>query len=269
MSPVPNIIWSFWDSPEPPELVKRCVASWREWHPTYAIRLLNRDTVKDWIRLPDLPFIDSPARYADVLRLALIREYGGWWMDASIFAYTTVDTLIKPAAAATAAATSWFPQWQPQPLDLVGYFIDNMTVDARYPMIENWMFGAPKGSRFVAQWCDEFMGIDDVDSYVTRTEQSGVDVSGIGGMKNYLAMHVAAQAVLQRREDGVGAFNMSLHSVFEGPFKYLGDAGWDTSAALALVCDDPDKKYKRTFLKLRGSDRYLIDTPEKIRCFTG
>ena len=195
-------------------------------------------------------FIDSPARYADVVRIALIAEYGGWWLDATIFAYTSVETLVgnRPNA------------------DFVGYYIDNFRVDPRYPVIENWMFGAPLKSNFARLWKDEFFSIDrkgGVDAYIADVEMSGVNVSGIT-MKTYLVMHVAAQVVIQRQLPSLD--KLVLHSVYDGPFKLQGAADWDGKRIVETVCGSGGNEYKKSFLKLRGIDRTALEDAD-VKCF--
>ncbi len=89
----PKIIWTFWDQPERPFLVDRCIKSWRQYNPEWELRLLDRDTA---LRLVDMTaFQDRPdiplQMFTDILRLKLLLKYGGVWVDATLFCTQALD----------------------------------------------------------------------------------------------------------------------------------------------------------------------------------
>lgn len=89
---VPNIIWTCWlqGFKQAPELVKACLASQKRCLNTGEHRTLSVEIYHKWVEIPD--FIEQKykkgiipaALFSDILRLAVLKKYGGIWMDASV-----------------------------------------------------------------------------------------------------------------------------------------------------------------------------------------
>ncbi len=88
-----KIIWQYWHQGEEnaPLLIKKCFESVRKFHPDYEVKVLSFDTINDYVILPEkyygllkqgkIPI----AIFSDILRLYLLRQYGGIWIDATIY----------------------------------------------------------------------------------------------------------------------------------------------------------------------------------------
>jgi hypothetical protein len=84
MSSFRNIIWTYWTG-DIPDILLTCKYSWKEHLTGWDIRWLNKDKLGKYnIPLPknfdELP----PAAQSDTIRLGLLYEYGGVWLDATI-----------------------------------------------------------------------------------------------------------------------------------------------------------------------------------------
>ncbi len=90
---VPKIIWSAWlqGLDNAPEMVKVCLESQRAHLPGYDVRVLDIDNYTQWVDLPEevtdkyRKGLIPPASFSDLLRLAVLRKYGGVWMDATVY----------------------------------------------------------------------------------------------------------------------------------------------------------------------------------------
>lgn len=90
---ISKIIWSGWlQGPEQaPELVKICCRSQKMSFPDYEQRILTADNYHKWVELPgniEQKFCEGripPALFSDLLRLSVLKRYGGVWMDASVY----------------------------------------------------------------------------------------------------------------------------------------------------------------------------------------
>ena len=85
---VPEVIWSFWEDgfEAAPELVHLCVATWRKYSGFRDVRLLNSENVFSYLDCHQLPktFESLPVQMkSDAIRLAVLAQYGGVWLDAS------------------------------------------------------------------------------------------------------------------------------------------------------------------------------------------
>ncbi|MGZ1164961.1 capsular polysaccharide synthesis protein [Lactobacillus delbrueckii subsp. bulgaricus] len=91
---LPNApIWIFWwqglDSA--PDVVKKCVETIMENSGGHPINLVTKENYKDIVHLPDniLKKLEmgniTLTHFSDILRMALLYEYGGIWMDCTLF----------------------------------------------------------------------------------------------------------------------------------------------------------------------------------------
>ena len=94
-------IWTFWDSGghEPQDsFAKKCAAQWARNCPLWDIKFLDSKTMYDHINRNDLPlnFTSlSPTLRSDFLRLLLLIEHGGLWIDATVKLPENLDWLTR------------------------------------------------------------------------------------------------------------------------------------------------------------------------------
>ena len=80
-------IFCFWEPPERmPGYLKACMKTWRLAFPDFEIVCLNFSTVGNWLSKEDLDVEWVISHYglaqkADAFRIALLRKYGGIWLD--------------------------------------------------------------------------------------------------------------------------------------------------------------------------------------------
>ena len=98
---IPKVIHYCWFSGEPlPDLLLRCIRSWREFCPDYEIRLWDKHTYD----LGKIPFAKEAAerkKYgfaADAARLDILYEYGGIYMDTDVELRKNLDELLYQPA---------------------------------------------------------------------------------------------------------------------------------------------------------------------------
>jgi len=85
-----RIIWQYWAQgyDDVPEVVRQCLDSVDKYASDYTIVRLTDENLAEYIDAPD--FIEqkrgafSRAHFSDILRLMLLKTYGGIWMDATI-----------------------------------------------------------------------------------------------------------------------------------------------------------------------------------------
>ena len=90
---VPKIVWFSWlqGMDNAPEIVKACLVSQRKHLPDYDFRIVDLENYRQWVKLPEYVIKKfrkgqiPPASFSDILRLSLLKKYGGVWMDASVY----------------------------------------------------------------------------------------------------------------------------------------------------------------------------------------
>ncbi|BBL28357.1 hypothetical protein LDE03_15460 [Lactobacillus delbrueckii subsp. delbrueckii] len=97
-----KVIWIFWDSgiENAPNIVKQCYNSIQKFKPKdYEVILLNRENMFDYVTFPDyiIKKVNNGtipiANFSDILRLFLLVQYGGIWMDATVYLSSNIDDI--------------------------------------------------------------------------------------------------------------------------------------------------------------------------------
>lgn len=242
---VPKKIWTFWDNPNNfPKSVKMCIESWRKYNPNYEITILNKKNYQGYINIPDEirthpHFNDSIQRFSDLVRLYVLEEHGGIWMDASILVKASFDDWL-------------FPKYG----EFAGYYMGSLTDNTKYPVIESWFLAANKNSKFIELWKKEFLEIGtfrDISSYLDSRIKLGINIEKIRD-PHYLAIYVAVLKVLY---DGYPLDGLILRDSEDGPFKYLKDSLWYPEKALELAC--VNASYQTPLMKMRSDERKILD----------
>lgn len=86
-------VWTMWWQGEEnvPEVVDMCLASMKRYKGNHPLRIITKNNYSDYLSLPDYIFekVNSGAitltHFSDIVRFFLLHEYGGLWLDSTIF----------------------------------------------------------------------------------------------------------------------------------------------------------------------------------------
>ena len=144
----PETIWQFWENPEgqsTPKIVKTSLESVRKFKGDFHHRILEKSTMGNYSDLPG-HVIDKfnkkqigYAHFADLLRLNLLKNHGGVWIDA------------------TAYMTNFIPQYIVNEDFFV--FLTGEKTGFPYSFMQNCFIRSKKGSLLCEAWykmCVEF-----------------------------------------------------------------------------------------------------------------
>jgi hypothetical protein len=90
-------IWTCWfqGREAAPPLVEKCLRSWERNNPNWEFRCLDATSIEGYVCLKQ--YIDlnrqavTAASLSDILRIALLHEFGGVWVDATLFCNRPLD----------------------------------------------------------------------------------------------------------------------------------------------------------------------------------
>ncbi len=251
-----------------PLLVKLCTHTWTHHHPDWQVTIVTDDTIHKYLPDTDVTFIRERGQFAnyiqfrsDLVRLHLLALHGGVWADASILMTDTLEWMLQE-------------QQRDPDIEYVGYYLRSFTMDERFPVIENWMFGCIPNASFVVKWKDAFCNMileyESIDAYVAARLQD-TDPQGLASQLPYLNMHLAAQHVLQHEHDTTLSQTLKLFPVEDGPMKYLHDYDWYGDIGLRhLLCSDDsnEKGLMQRIIKFRGTERIVMEKeqPQLLDC---
>ena len=93
---IPRTIWLMWwqGLAGAPELVKRCYSSWQHHNPDWNIVLLDETNVQAYVDIQEIRAFDSNIRLqalSDIIRVHLLAQHGGVWVDATCFCCRPLD----------------------------------------------------------------------------------------------------------------------------------------------------------------------------------
>jgi len=246
--PVPKVIWMYWDDLTPPDFILAFYAKMKQMNPDHQIRLLNRESVKTflpWLRF-DYAQIGMSHK-GDVIRLALLKEYGGIWVDSSTLVYQDF---------------SWVHQRSGY--DVVGYYSDGTTVDKDFPVVEAWFLASPPGNAFIARWLELIMplthiSIDDYYAQITQRSDFADIRQGIN-RGSYIIINFLCQIVM-REQPG---FSCYLKRCESSAFFYQDAFRWDSlKMSLFLLCSREPATHPR-LIKLTNDDRRFLPLVRRL-----
>lgn len=122
-SKIPDIIWVFWWQGEDamPDVIKECYESVKRNANGREIRLITQSNYSEWIKLPvhiDKKFrnhIISFPHFSDIIRLQLLYNYGGLWLDAAVFVTKPIvipnSSFYSPRITEEASSAPHLSQW--------------------------------------------------------------------------------------------------------------------------------------------------------------
>jgi len=250
---IPKVIWTFWDSDNPPEFVQNSLDNWKRYSPDFEIKLVTPSNIGEY--LPGIDFTKYKhtnfiQRVSDFVRVHLLAKYGGIWSDASVVAKRSHNWIID--------------EQKSKGFEVFIYRNDRDQTHPVHPVLANWFFACVPGAKFITEWRDEFdrtQDFDTIDDYIADIKAKGVDTQKIPDLK-YLTQDVAAQVVIQTK--------MTMDTIYtlnseDGPYKHSHSNGWDPPKSVKSLCDTPGHELP-DLIKIYGNERRAIDADESLKC---
>jgi hypothetical protein len=133
-----KIIWSCWfqGREAAPHLVKRCFSSWERENPGWQFRCLDAVSIERYVNLKGIVDLQSQsltaASFSDIVRILLLHEFGGTWVDATLFCNRPLDEWL-----ASTMTEGFFAFAAPSPDRL----------------LSSWFLSAVQNHYLVSNWC--------------------------------------------------------------------------------------------------------------------
>jgi len=186
---IPKVVYTYWDNLDTlPLYNKLCILSWKKYLPDHDIIIITKDTLSTYI-----PFdiyglrygSDTPARASDFIRLYVLSERGGIWMDCSVLLNESFDWLHTLYGSKQ---------------------VETILYKCIEPRIESWFIATCTGSSFMKQWKELFFRVNEfptVDEYVLYLESTyGISKEQFPN-PTYLAVYLACASVYDGNKEKV------------------------------------------------------------------
>lgn len=251
---IPKKIWVFWEGTMP-KIVDDCLSTMKKMHQEYDFVIINNNNLSNYcdIYFEELGVI-TPQQKSDLIRLNLLYNYGGYWLDASIILYEKLDwisQLLKEKGSTSFA-----------------YYRARNTTQMNFPVIENWLMCSITGDLFFKKWFDElFYALKITPKKYIKLINSSFkkpnDIFQNIGNLEYLVAYVACQKVMREHE-----INMTLINCDENAFFYQVNAKWIKQKILVDFAINTRPEIMPKLVKLAGKERkYLNYYYEKKKFF--
>ncbi len=137
-TPMKKTIWSCWfqGRDAAPHLVKRCFSSWERENPGWHFRCLDAASIERYVNFKGIVDLQSQsltaASFSDIVRILLLHEFGGIWVDATLFCNRPLD--------------EWLPSAMTE-----GFFAFAEPAPDR--LLSSWFLSAVPNHYLVSSWC--------------------------------------------------------------------------------------------------------------------
>ncbi|KAI8852453.1 nucleotide-diphospho-sugar transferase [Chytridium lagenaria] len=186
---IPNKIWTYWHDGRPPPVVLDIIYGWKKVHPDYTVTILTAKNLKNHIRAPIPPSFEhaEPIAFkADWVRLAILAEQGGIWMDATIIVTSPL---------------TWLPK-----CDSFLFHLDKFTNNPKHPVIEPWFIATAPSAPYITAWFNELNTVfsnfsaspHEYHTYLKRTfgEPTYNSLVQLNDLPYYLTVTITAMKVI-------------------------------------------------------------------------
>jgi len=213
------------------------------------IHVLDNTNINNYINNNQYPSNFSKlgaSHKSDWIRLFLLKKYGGLWLDAGI--------IINSSKALDKIYLDSINEKR----ELTCFYLDGLTIENDpTTFIESWFILAPKNSRIIKAWYNEFtMAINmGFYNYKINLKRRGVKIDQIyywGPEDTYLTIHAALQKVIQLHM--VDNPNIKLYKAEDSMFKIQSMCNWNQNCIVDRLKNDKSI-IDIPFIKLRGIDR--------------
>jgi hypothetical protein len=118
-----------------PDIVKQSINSWKQHNPDWTIIFLDNSNLSNYVNLNESMNISkkilTPQARSDIVRLCLLKTYGGLWVDATTFCNKPLD--------------EWLPNYIQE-----GFF--GFHKPAPDKLISSWFLYAEKDNYIINKW---------------------------------------------------------------------------------------------------------------------
>ena len=182
-------IFTYYDYPD--EIIKSHYDTWkRKFSPEWKLIFLNKNNIGQYVNKNFITEYNNldPVRFSDFLRLYLLFNYGGIWMDGGIF--VTNGEFIN----------NYYKEMINNRYDVCLYEYKVMSLD--FPHLDNWFIISPKNSIFIKDLYDEFknaykLGFLEYKKKILLPSKIKLDNTIGYGDDTYLLQHVIMKYLLK------------------------------------------------------------------------
>jgi hypothetical protein len=253
---LPKVIYCFWHDSDD-KLMNAFINNWKkklsnEWK----VHFITNDNIDNYVSKEFLEkYSDLETfRFSDFLRLELLKNNGGVWMDIST-AIVNANFLDK-----------YYKEMIESKYDICIYEFKGRTVIESEPYLENWFFMAPKNSKFITDLYNEFERGRKMDFVIYKRDvlkPSGINIKNTikddDEYYTYLMQHAIIHYLLK-----IGnKYNINKKNADESFFKLHNLVAWNNQEIIdSFIRNNDWSDYYA--IKFGNKQRRLIKNEEEF-----
>lgn len=247
---IPKNVWMYWEGDEIPRYIRLMIDNLISKNPGHRFFILNEVTLHDYVDgYLDISKDMFISNKTDLIRLELLKKYGGIWIDSSIIFNEDL---------------SWVHQLDNK-YDVVGYYRYNSTLDYSRPIVENWFLCSPPNNELICKWLDTLRPLKDIgarsyyEMLVSRHDYDNIKQNI--GLPKYLLAHYALQIAMLNMHN----FNIYVRKCENNAFLYQSLLKWKPVLIAMMLCIKSAPQNPPPLIKFTSADRKIINQFLKYR----
>ena len=215
---LPKVIYSYWDNYESNELIQAFINNFKKkLSKNWEIIIISNNNIHKYV---SKDFINKyknlePFRFSDFLRLELLKNNGGCWID--------MTTIIIDGSF----MDKFHNEITKNKSDVLLFEYKVKTLDKKYPYLENWFIMAPKNSKYILDLYTEFDKANSMGYYTYINKiliPNNINLTNTLGYNGstYLMQHAICHYLLK-----INKYNIIIKSAEESMFKVQDLNDWD------------------------------------------
>ncbi len=245
---LPKKIYAYWDNLDENKLIQKFTENWHKKIPdSWEIIIIDKNSVRDYVSSEFMEKYGNleAFRFADFLRLDLLKKNGGVWMDISTL-------IIKGDFLDT-----YRNEMIDKKYDVFLYEFPSRTIDKSNPYLENWFIMAPKNSQFINDLYTEFNKSFEMGFVEYKKEiliPSGINLTqtiGYNNKETYLMQHAIINYLVHTGKK----YNINIKNALNSMFRLQDKLKWNYDDIINFILEND----------LENHDIYAIKIIKNIR----
>jgi len=252
---LPKKIYCFWDNRDN-KLMNCFIENWKKkLSNQWEINYINTDNLRDYVSdefLNKYTYLEK-FRFSDFLRLELLKNTGGVWLDIStiIFNGKFLD--------------DYYQEMIDKRYDVCMYEFKIRTLEKSEPYLENWFIMAPKNSKFIIDLYDEFERARKMDFVLYKRKiliPSGINLTNTLKYDDYFT-YLMQHAIIHYLFKIGNEYKINVKSATESFFKLHDISKWNNEDIIENFLNNKDWSGYYA-IKFGAHQRLYIDDEEQF-----
>jgi hypothetical protein len=252
---LPKNIYCFWHDADD-KLMNTFIDNWKKKTSSgWQIHFINNTNINNYVSKEFLEKYDEleTFRFSDFLRLELLKNNGGVWID------------ISTALVNGRFLDQYYEEMIENKYDICIYEFKLRTVVESEPYLENWFFMAPKNSKFITDLYNEFERGRKMNFVVYKKDvlkPSGINLKNTirdDDYYTYLMQHAIIHYLLKTGNK----YNINKKSADESFFKLHNSVSWNNEEIINIFLNNNDWTNYYA-IKFGSKQRQLIKNEEEF-----